>query len=41
MKLDLEQGDYTVSAGDTSARDDASSIVGPERKSSQNDLLLP
>ena len=40
MKLNLEQGDYTVSAADSSARD-TKLAVGPERKSSQNDLLLP
>ena len=40
MKLNLEQGDYTVSASDTSARE-TKLVVGPERKSSQNDLLLP
>ena len=40
MRLNLEQGDYTVSASDTSARD-TQLAVGPERKSSQNDLLLP
>jgi hypothetical protein len=40
MRLNLEQGDYTVSASDTSARD-TKLVVGPERKSSQNDLLLP
>ena len=40
MKLNLEQGDYTVSAADSSARETKLS-VGPERTSSQNDLLLP
>lgn len=39
MKLDLAQGDYTVSTGDGGASEDFS--VGPERPSSQNDLLLP
>jgi hypothetical protein len=40
MKLNLEQGDYKVSAADSSARETRLS-VGPERPSSQNDLLLP
>jgi hypothetical protein len=40
MKLNLEQGDYTVSAEDSNARE-TNLEVGPERASSQNDLLLP
>lgn len=40
MRLNLEEGDYTVSAADSSARE-TKLQVGPERKSSQNDLLLP
>ena len=40
MKLNLEQGDYTVSAEDSNARE-TKLKVGPERPSSQNDLLLP
>jgi hypothetical protein len=40
MKLNLEQGDYTVSAEDSNARE-TQLEVGPERASSQNDLLLP
>jgi hypothetical protein len=41
LKGELKEGDYEVSAGDDStARDDTLS-VGPERQSSQNDLLLP
>lgn len=39
MKLNLAEGDYTVSAGDGDATETFS--VGPERPSSQNDLLLP
>jgi hypothetical protein len=40
MKLNLEQGDYQVSAEDSNARE-TQLEVGPERPSSQNDLLLP
>ena len=40
MKLNLEQGHYTVSAEDSNARQ-TKLAVGPERPSSQNDLLLP
>ena len=40
MKIPLEQGDYTVSAQDSSAKE-AKLEVGPDRKTSQNDLLLP
>ena len=40
LKLNLEQGDYVVSAEDSNAREDELA-VGPERASSQNDLLLP
>jgi hypothetical protein len=39
LKLNLEEGDYTVSTGDGGK---ASKLtVGPERPSSQNQLLLP
>ncbi len=40
MKVDLEEGDYTVSTEDGGARE-GHLRVGPERKTSQNDLLLP
>ena len=40
MKLELEEGSYRVSAQDSDARS-SKLEVGPERKSSQNDLLLP
>lgn len=39
MKVDLAEGDYTVTAGGTEKSETFS--VGPERPSSQNDLLLP
>jgi hypothetical protein len=39
IKLVLEEGDYAVSDG-VSQRQTAL-VVGPERESSQNDLLLP
>ncbi|MQA73199.1 MAG: hypothetical protein GEU88_02410 [Solirubrobacterales bacterium] len=43
MQVDLERGDYTVSAADeaTAERRETTLRVGPERKSSQNELLLP
>jgi hypothetical protein len=40
MKVALEEGDYTVSAQDSDARE-TKLEVGPERETSQNDLLLP
>jgi MYXO-CTERM domain-containing protein len=41
LKVDLTEGSYRATAGaDSSARPDRIS-VGPERKSSQNTLLLP
>jgi hypothetical protein len=39
MKVDLAEGDYTVSTAEGGRSQDLS--VGPERPSSQNDLLLP
>jgi hypothetical protein len=41
MKVALEQGDYVVSAGDDSNPRESGLEVGPERASSQNELLLP
>lgn len=41
IKGELREGDYTVSAGDDSTARDGRLTVGPERASSQNDLLLP
>ena len=41
MKVPLEQGDYVVSAGDDSNPRESGLVVGPERASSQNELLLP
>ena len=41
LKGELKEGDYEVSAGDDSAARDDTLTVGPERASSQNDLLLP
>jgi hypothetical protein len=40
MKVALEKGDYVVSSGMSDLRE-SSLEVGPERKSSQNELLLP
>ncbi len=40
MKIALEEGDYTVSTLEGSQRE-AKLEVGPERETSQNDLLLP
>ena len=41
MKLDLEEGEYQVTAGEDSNARETQLEVGPERASSQNDLLLP
>lgn len=41
LKAELQQGDYEASAGDQSQAKPATLTVGPQRKSSQNDLLLP
>ena len=41
FKFNFEQGEYIVSAGEESRARDALLEVGPERASSQNDLLLP
>jgi hypothetical protein len=41
VKGELKQGDYEVSAGDDSTARGDTLTVGPERPSSQNDLLLP
>jgi hypothetical protein len=40
FKLELQRGNYTVSADDTGIRP-FEMAVGPERESAQNDLLLP
>jgi hypothetical protein len=41
FKLDFQEGEYTISPGDESDAKPAVLSVGPERASSQNDLLLP
>jgi hypothetical protein len=41
FKVPLETGDYKVSAGTDSTASPAQLRVGPERPSSQDDLLLP
>jgi hypothetical protein len=41
IKLDLEEGEYQVSAGSESDATPQTLRVGPERASSQNQLLLP
>lgn len=41
MKIELEEGDYTASAGEDSSARESALQVGPERESSQNELLLP
>ena len=38
MKLDLAEGEYTVSTGESEGQQ---LDVGPQRESSQNELLLP
>jgi hypothetical protein len=41
LKAELVEGEYEVSAGDSSRVKSAELAVGPERESSQNELLLP
>ena len=41
LKVDFEEGEYEVTAGEDSQARPALLPVGPERASSQNDLLLP
>jgi hypothetical protein len=41
FKFDFKQGDYEVSPGKESGARPAVLTVGPERASSQNELLLP
>ena len=41
LKAELKQGDYEANAGGQSQAKPATITVGPPRKSSQNDLLLP
>ncbi len=41
FKLVLEEGDYEVTAGPESRAKSATLVVGPERSSAQNTLLLP
>ena len=41
VKGELGEGEYDVSAGDESVARGGTLTVGPERPSSQNDLLLP
>lgn len=41
LKVNFNEGEYTVSAGEESQAKPALLTVGPERASSQNDLLLP
>jgi hypothetical protein len=41
MKIALEEGDYVVSAGEDAKVRESALEVGPERESSQNELLLP
>lgn len=41
IKVELEEGDYVVSAGESSDAREGSLGVGPPRESSQNDLLRP
>jgi hypothetical protein len=41
IKAELVEGEYEVNAGETSGVKPAQLKVGPERESSQNELLLP
>ncbi|MGH2950722.1 MAG: hypothetical protein ACRDKX_01605, partial [Solirubrobacterales bacterium] len=41
MKADLAEGDYTVTAGESSDARDGALVVGTARETSQNELLKP
>jgi hypothetical protein len=41
FKFDFQEGEYEVSAGEESRARPATLTIGPERASSQNELLLP
>lgn len=41
VQLRVQQGEYTLSAEESSGLREATLTVGPERPSAQNDLLLP
>lgn len=41
VRLRVQPGEYTVSAGESAGLREATLTVGPERPSAQNDLLLP
>lgn len=41
LRVNLEPGTYEVSAGPASSAAATALLVGPERRSAQNDLLLP
>lgn len=41
FKVPMEEGKYVVSAGEESRARPAELFIGPERASSQNELLLP
>jgi hypothetical protein len=41
FKVSVSEGDYLVSAGDESSAPSTELVVGPERPSSSNELLLP
>ena len=41
LRIELEEGDYTVTAGEEADVRESSLTVGPPRESAQNELLLP
>jgi len=41
LKVDFKEGEYAVTAGEESLAKPALLTIGPERASSQNELLLP
>ena len=41
MKIELAEGEYEVTGGEESDARESLLVVGPDRESSQNDLLLP
>ena len=41
FKIELQEGDYEVTGGSESSAKPAELVIGPERPSSQDELLLP
>jgi hypothetical protein len=41
FKVDMQEGEYEVTAGEESRAKPTQLVIGPERPSAQNELLLP